>query len=167
MLKKSPVKKPLSKPANAAAAVKKPVATKTVPAAAKTKPVAAKPKAAPETPAEKRKSAAAALNGGTHKPAAKPEKAAAGPDGKVKPAPAQKEKIKKPKLVRDSFTMPEAEYQVLGDVKKACIKAGFEVKKSELLRIGVALIHKMDAAKLKETLASLPPLKAGRPKKEK
>ena len=78
-----------------------------------------------------------------------------------------KEKVKKPKLVRDSFTMPEAEYQVLGDVKKACLRAGVGVKKSELLRVGVALIRKLDLAKLKEVLAGLPPLKAGRPKREK
>src|SRR4051812_28675260 len=32
-----------------------------------------------------------------------------------------KEKTKKAKLVRDSFTMPEAEYAVLGEVKKACL----------------------------------------------
>jgi len=63
--------------------------------------------------------------------------------------------------------MPEAEYAVLGAVKKACIKAGFEVKKSELLRIGVALIQNLELAKLKVVLAALPPLKAGRPKKEK
>jgi len=63
--------------------------------------------------------------------------------------------------------MPEAEYAVLGAVKKACIKAGFEVKKSELLRIGVALIQNLELAKLKAVLAALPPLKAGRPKKEK
>jgi hypothetical protein len=62
--------------------------------------------------------------------------------------------------------MPEAEYQVLGDVKKGCLKAGIAVKKSELLRVGVALIRKLDLAQLKEVLASLPPLKAGRPKNE-
>jgi hypothetical protein len=109
----------------------------------------------------------------TAKPVAKPTKAKAlngtgakAPvKGKAKAAP--KEKIKKSKLVRDSFTMPEGEYQGLGDIKKACLKAGFEVKKSELLRIGVALIRKMDAAALKGMLAALPPLKAGRPKKEK
>jgi hypothetical protein len=53
---------------------------------------------------------------------------------------------------------------VLGSVKKACLKAGVEVKKSELLRIGVALISKMDVDGLKAVLATLPPLKAGRPK---
>ncbi len=76
-------------------------------------------------------------------------------------------KAKKPKLVRDSFTMPEAEYQVLADLKKACIKAGFEVKKSELLRIAVAMMQKAGSAQLQAALAALPPLKAGRPKKSK
>jgi hypothetical protein len=153
MTKKPPVKKPVSKPAKTAAAVKTSVA-------AKPKPVAAKSTAASKIPAEKRKGADARPNGAMHK-------AAANPNSKAKPVLEQKEKIKKPKLVRDSFTMPEAEYQVLGDVKKACIRAGFEVKKSELLRIGAALIQKMDTAALKEALAALPPLKAGRPKKEK
>jgi len=67
--------------------------------------------------------------------------------------------------VRDSFTMPESEYAVLGQVKKACLKNGVEVKKSELLRIGVALISRLDMATLKQVLASLPQLKTGRPKK--
>ncbi|MFZ6758401.1 hypothetical protein ACO0K9_14420 [Undibacterium sp. Ji50W] len=77
------------------------------------------------------------------------------------------EKVKKPKLVRDSFTMPESEYAALGAVKKACLKAGVEVKKSQLLRIGVALLSKTDVPALKKLIAGLAPLKAGRPKKEK
>lgn len=85
----------------------------------------------------------------------------------AKPVVEVKEKVKKIKLVRDSFTMPEAEYAVLSEVKKACLKAGIEIKKSELLRIGVALIRKLDTAQLKEIQASLPALKAGRPKKGK
>ena len=76
-------------------------------------------------------------------------------------------KVKKAKLVRDSFTMPDVEYQVLADMKKAALKAGFEIKKSELLRIGVALIQKTDIEKLRLMLAALSPLKAGRPKNEK
>ncbi len=79
----------------------------------------------------------------------------------------QVEKVKKAKLVRDSFTMPEAEYAALGAVKKACLKAGVEVKKSQLLRIGVALLSKTDVPNLKKLIAGLAPLKAGRPKKEK
>ena len=78
-----------------------------------------------------------------------------------------KGKVKKAKLVRDSFTMPEDEYQVLSDVKKACLKTGLAVKKSELLRVGVALLRDLDKTKLKAAIAALPPIKAGRPKKDK
>ncbi|WP_025917710.1 hypothetical protein [Herminiimonas sp. CN] len=85
----------------------------------------------------------------------------------AKPAAAAKEKAKKAKLVRDSFTMPETEYEVLGKVKKASLKAGFNVKKSELLRIGVVLVDQLNTAQLQDVLAHLTPLKAGRPKKDK
>lgn len=69
----------------------------------------------------------------------------------------------RPVLVRDSFTMPEQEYAVLAEVKQACLRAGIEVKKSELLRIGVALLGQLDLATLKSVLAALPQLKTGRP----
>ena len=44
---------------------------------------------------------------------------------------AVKEKARKPKLVRDSFTMPEAEYEVLGQVKKACLNLSKPVRYSK------------------------------------
>jgi hypothetical protein len=89
------------------------------------------------------------------------------PVSKALPKVAKKvePKIKKIKQVRDSFTMPETEYEVLSQVKKACLKAGFEIKKSDLLRIGVSLIKNLETAKLKTLLAGLTPLKVGRPKK--
>ncbi|WP_342353490.1 hypothetical protein [Herminiimonas fonticola] len=85
----------------------------------------------------------------------------------VKPVALPKEKIKKAKLVRDSFTMPEVEYQVLSDVKKAFLKSGVSVKKSELLRAGVALIKTLDLKKLNAVISALAPIKAGRPKNDK
>ena len=69
----------------------------------------------------------------------------------------------RPVLVRDSFTMPEPEYAVLLEVKQACLRAGIDVKKSELLRIGVALLGQLDVATLQGVLAALPQLKTGRP----
>jgi hypothetical protein len=129
-------------------------AVKTAKPVARKSTAAKKPAVAPKPVAEQ-------------KVAAKPVQKDAKPAAKAKPEADAKDKIKKPKLVRDSFTMPEAEYAVLGEVKKACLKAGIEVKKSELLRVGVALIRQLDSAKLKEVLAGLPALKAGRPKKAK
>ena len=69
----------------------------------------------------------------------------------------------RPALVRDSFTMPEGEYVVLANVKQACLRAGVDVKKSELLRIGVALLGQLDVPTLQAVLAALPQLKTGRP----
>lgn len=86
---------------------------------------------------------------------------------KKKDKEKDKPRAKKQKLVRDSFTMPEAEYEALADVKKACIKAGVAVKKSELLRVAVGLLRKMEVAQIQEALDALTPVKAGRPSKQK
>lgn len=73
---------------------------------------------------------------------------------------------RKQKMVRDSFTMPEHEYQALVDIKKTLIKAGVEVKKSQLLRIAIAQMVKMDVAQITEAMGVLAPVKAGRPSKD-
>lgn len=74
-------------------------------------------------------------------------------------------KAKKVKLVRDSFTMPGNEYQALQDIKKAALKAGIEVKKSELLRIGIGMLKSLTIAQLDQARVALTKLSAGRPKK--
>ncbi|MFZ6816688.1 hypothetical protein [Undibacterium sp. Ji22W] len=93
-----------------------------------------------------------------------PVKKAAAVTKSVNVEAVAKEKHKKPKLVRDSFTMPEAEYAVLGEVKRACIAAGIEVKKSQLLRVGLQLLKETPVSTLGTMIAELQPLKAGRPK---
>ncbi len=127
-------------------------------------------KAVANKTATKSAKAASLANPDAKKPgraAAKPKQnSAAKPAGKPVAKP-KAEKIKKPKLVRDSFTMPEQEYALLGELKKACLAAGVEIKKSELLRIGVAQLAGMDVKKLSAAQAALTPLKAGRPKKHK
>ena len=49
---------------------------------------------------------------------------------KLKVARGELAKPVKTRLVRDSFTMPEDEYAILSASKKACLKAGVEVKKT-------------------------------------
>ncbi|KQN78826.1 hypothetical protein ASF04_21945 [Duganella sp. Leaf61] len=137
------------------------------------KPATVKPAAAKVAPKAAAKPATKAAAKAAPKAAAKPAVKASKPATKQATKPAAKtaaveagaDKARKDKLVRDSFTMPEQEYAVLGQVKKTCLKAGIEIKKSELLRIGVALISQIDLATLKKVLASLPQLKTGRPKK--
>ena len=76
-----------------------------------------------------------------------------------------KAKVKKDVLVRDSFTMPQSEYQVLSLVKKACLQAGIEIKKSELLRIAVVQLAGLSVTKIATLQKGLNKIQAGRPKK--
>jgi hypothetical protein len=75
-------------------------------------------------------------------------------------------KTKKPKLVRDGFTMPKNEYAVLDVLKLRAAKLGRPVKKSELLRAGVKALEAMSDTALTQALDNVPAIKTGRPKKD-
>src|SRR3989344_5777764 len=53
------------------------------------------------------------------------------------PTAARDTKAKKPKLVRDSFTIPKDEYAVIETLKQRSAALAQPVKKSELLRAGL------------------------------
>lgn len=76
-------------------------------------------------------------------------------------------KTKKPKLVRDSFTIPKDEYQVIDHLKQRSAKLGQAMKKSELLRAGIKLLNSLADGPFKQALAEVPAIKTGRPKKTK
>lgn len=80
---------------------------------------------------------------------------------------AKKDKPKKIKMVRDSFTMPEQEYDQLAALKKKCLKAGVAVKKSELLRAGLAHLTQLADAALLRSVAQVEKIKTGRPAKHR
>ncbi len=81
------------------------------------------------------------------------------------PAKEKKAFAKKPKLVRDSFTFPEDDYALLGALKQRLLTAGREVKKSELLRAGLAVLSAMPTESLLQALDGIDKLKPGRPGK--
>lgn len=82
-------------------------------------------------------------------------------------APGVGKSAKKPKVVRDSFTMPEVDYGKLAELKSKCLAAGVSVKKSELLRIGLHLLEALPTARLKAALTALESVKTGRKAVEK
>lgn len=77
-----------------------------------------------------------------------------------------KTSIKKPKLVRDSFTIPKAEFAAIEDMKVRAMALGLAVKKSELLRAGLKLLQSLSDSDYKAALAAVPTLKTGRPSSE-
>lgn len=74
-------------------------------------------------------------------------------------------KSKKPKLVRDSFTMPKDEYEGIDALKLRAALQGHLVKKSELLRAGLKLLSTLDDRQLLAALEAVPSIKTGRPAK--
>lgn len=70
---------------------------------------------------------------------------------------------KKPKLVRDSFTIPKNEFAAIETLKTRAIALGISVKKSELLRAGLMVLQGLSDAAYKTAVAAVPTLKTGRP----
>ncbi len=70
----------------------------------------------------------------------------------------------KHKLVRDSFTIPKAEYTTLQGLKARALSLKHAAKKSELLRAGVNALNAMSDKDFLAALNAVPSLKTGRPK---
>jgi hypothetical protein len=148
----------------AAASVPKsvPAAPATTAATAKARP-ARKPSRVDETVARHQKVLADAL---TQAQAIKYEqplvvKAEAAKGKKAEKPPREK----KPKLIRDSYAMPETEYAQIGILKKRLVGLGRETKKSELLRAGVMLLAALNDAELTAVMGRVERIKTGRPSK--
>jgi hypothetical protein len=69
------------------------------------------------------------------------------------------------KPVRDSFTMPQADYDLISILKTRALALRRPAKKSELLRAGLHTLQALADAQLHAALEALVPIKAGRPKK--
>jgi hypothetical protein len=127
---------------------------------ASTRPAAAKGAAAGRrTPAKPVVAPVPEIAPATQTHAAAPKAAGLEPTASAPATP----KRKKLKLVRDGFTMPEADYALLGALKKRALHAGHEVKKSELLRAGLRALAAMPEAAYIGALEGIERIKPGRP----
>jgi hypothetical protein len=89
----------------------------------------------------------------------KPIKKAAKPvknDQPKKPKPLKKAGKKPPKLkiIRDNFSMPESEYNLIAALKKQCLAAKVTVKKNELLTAGLKALSGMSQSNLNKLLSN-------------
>lgn len=134
----------------------------------KAAPAAGKPGKKPVKTATRARAVAAPARKAAAKPVAK---TVAEPVTKTTPVPQQEagadkaDKAKKLKLVRDSFTIPKAEYAVLEAMKLRAAKLGRPTKKSEVLRAGVQALAAMGDAAFLACVGSVPAVKTGRPAK--
>ena len=152
-------------PTAAKSPVRKPATSATLPAA----PVAAKKRvpAAKRAPNASVKPAPATARAKTDKPAAAPVTAATPAKAQVAaPSEAKATKEKKPKMVRDSVTIPKSEYQALDVMKHRAAALQTMVKKTELIRAGIKLLSTLPDAAFLAAIAAVPSLKTGRPSKD-
>ncbi len=91
--------------------------------------------------------------------------AAVADEAAAKEGKGKRNGLRKPKLVRDSFTFPEADHARLGELKQRALKSGREIKKSELLRAGLAVLVAMPDAAFLAALDGVERIKTGRPAK--
>lgn len=98
----------------------------------------------------------AAKRGASAKVEAAPVKAA---------AEVKAKRIKKEKVVRDSFTMPKSDYDKIAALKQKCLAAGVSVKRSEILRAGLFLLESATPKRLLEAVSAVEQVKTGRPAK--
>lgn len=130
--------------------------------------VVTKPSRLDETKARNKKALAEALAKAQAVKLAQPPSPA--PVAKAKPgkdkAKAKAVKAKRPKLVRHSFSMPEIEYEQIATLKKRIASLGGNVKRSELVRAGLALLAVLNNVQLTAVMARIDRIKTGRPAKK-
>lgn len=66
------------------------------------------------------------------------------------------------RLRRETFTIPESDYQMFRELKVRCMKSGFEVAKSELVRAGLKLLAASTDENILAAINQLERLKVGR-----
>lgn len=71
------------------------------------------------------------------------------------------------RVIRDSFTIPDDEYEMISLIKKRCMKVGVSANKSEVLRAGLAALNGMSDRELANVFQDLARVKTGRPPTKK
>jgi hypothetical protein len=70
----------------------------------------------------------------------------------------------KVKLIRDSFTFPEADHDLIKQCKKAAIAGGRETKKSEVVRAAIRAFSELPVSQQLAAYGKLQAIAVGRPK---
>ena len=78
------------------------------------------------------------------------------------PEPERKSK-KRQQTVRDNFTFPQNDYELIASLKERCLQQAVSVSKSEIIRAGLHALEFMSDPELLELIENLEKLKTGRP----
>ena len=68
------------------------------------------------------------------------------------------------KVIRDSFTMPDADYRLIAALQQRCLNRAVAVNKAEVLRAGLKLLAALPDEALLSAMAQVERVKTGRSK---
>lgn len=76
---------------------------------------------------------------------------------------ARASKEKKTKVIRDSFTIPNNDYELISKTRQRCLQSAVNVTKSEVIRAGLHALQYLSDEDLVQIFAELEKIKTGRP----
>ncbi len=79
------------------------------------------------------------------------------PEDAPPPTPKQK------KVIRDSFTLPGGDYELIATIRQRCLKLAVNATKSEVIRAGLHILESLSDQELIEVMERLEKVKTGRP----
>ena len=77
--------------------------------------------------------------------------------------PVVKEQSKKERVIRDSFTLPSRDYELITAVRQRCLNKAININKSEVIRAGLHALMEMPEEDLLGLVNNLKKVKTGRP----
>jgi hypothetical protein len=77
--------------------------------------------------------------------------------------PEVKEQPQKERVVRDSFTLPSGDYDLIAAIRQRCLSSAINVTKSEVIRAGLHALMEMPEEDLVVLVNNLEKVKTGRP----
>jgi len=80
------------------------------------------------------------------------------PPGKDTPPPTSREKV-----IRDSFTLPGRDYELIAAIRQRCLKSAVNATKSEVIRAGLHILESLSDEELVMVINRLEKVKTGRP----
>ena len=77
--------------------------------------------------------------------------------------PVVKEQYRKERVIRDSFTLPSRDYELITAVRQRCLNSAVNINKSEVIRAGLYALMEMSEEDLIDLVNNLEKVKTGRP----
>ena len=74
-----------------------------------------------------------------------------------------KEQPKKERVIRDSFTLPSGDYELITAIRQRCLSSATSINKSEVIRAGLHALMEMSEENLLNLVNNLEKVKTGRP----